>query len=74
MLTDRVLPARGEKQVYATQFMSDEAGVRRPSPTIDRPGVEARRAVVGPPTLVEDGKRMEDTHAEKVELTPAEPD
>ena len=73
LLTDRVLLAKGEKQVYATQFETSPDGkVMRPRATVDWENVEARRAAVGLPTLEEYGESMTETYGGAVELVPAD--
>lgn len=72
LLTDRVLVARGEKQVYATQFTTDENNVMRPGPTVDWDRVAERRAEVGLPTLEEYRRIMIDTYGGEVELLPTD--
>jgi hypothetical protein len=72
LLTDRVRLARGEKQVYATQFGTDADGVMRPRPTVDWANVEARRAEVGLGTLEAYGRSMMETYGGSVELVPSD--
>ena len=72
LLTDRVRLAKGEPQVYATQFETGDDGVMRPQTTIDWANVEARRAEVGLPTLEVYGERMIETYGGTVELIPAD--
>ena len=51
-LVDRVRVARGEPQVYGTQWGSDEQGAPEPrTPIEDEPMVDVRRAAVGLGTL-----------------------
>jgi hypothetical protein len=73
LLTDRVLLAKGEKQVYATQFETSPDGkVMRPRATVDWENVETRRAAVGLPTLEVYAESMLETYGGTVELVPAE--
>lgn len=72
LLTDRVRLAKGEPQVYATQFETGDDGVMRPQTTIDWANVEARRAEVGLPTLEVYGQNMIETYGGTVELIPAD--
>lgn len=70
LLTDRVRLARGEPQVYGTQFASDERGVQRPRRTIDWSRVDERRASVGLSPMRHYAKTMREAYGEPVELTP----
>ena len=47
LLTDRVRLARGQKQLYGTQFAPDENGVRRPRPIEDLEHLDSRRDEMG---------------------------
>lgn len=57
-LLDRVLLARGEPQVYGTQYMWDGGGKSVPWRIADPAGVDARRRAIGLPTLEENTKRI----------------
>ncbi|MEM7754652.1 MAG: DUF6624 domain-containing protein [Planctomycetota bacterium] len=70
LLTDRVLRARGEPQVYGTQFAWDVNGVQRPGPTIDWGTVDERRAKVGLPTIAEYVEIMRATYGGEVSAEP----
>lgn len=70
LLTDRVRLARGETQVYGTQFATDENGTLRPRPTEDWANVDTRRAEVGLPPMEVYVQTMEESYGGKVELVP----
>jgi hypothetical protein len=57
-LTDRVLVAAGEPQVYGTQYTDDPAGNLRPHPVTDPDQLDARRAAVGLEPAAEYDRRM----------------
>jgi hypothetical protein len=71
LLTDRVLIARGDPQVYGTQFMTDDEGVLRPQPTRDWESVDQRRAEVGLPPMAEYAEALKEVYGQPVELRPA---
>ena len=60
-LLDRVLVARGEPQVYGTQYKMTETGKSAPCEIADSDGVDERRRAVGLPALEENTRRI---HAE----------
>lgn len=60
-LLDRVRLARGEPQVYGTQYVPGAGGKSVPWAIEDPEGVDERRRAVGLPTLEENTKRI---HAE----------
>jgi hypothetical protein len=70
MLTDRVLRARGEPQVYGTQFTADENGVQRPAPTVDWTTIDQRRASVGLAPMAEYAETMRETYGGEVSTEP----
>lgn len=70
MLTDRVRLARGEKQLYATQFANDDHGVMRPLPTEDWDTIDERRDAVGLPPLSEYAKTLSESYGEPADTTP----
>ena len=70
LLKDRVLLAKGEPQVYGTQFQDDGTGVLRPKATEDWDGLEARRLSVGLPPLAEYAESLKETYDQPYELTP----
>ncbi len=70
LLTDRVLRAKGEPQLYATQFTADDNGVQRPAPTRDWDTIDQRRASVGLPTMAEYAESMRETYGGEVSTEP----
>ena len=52
-LTDRILVARGDPQLYGTQLRTASGGAVEPFPIEDPENVDKRRAVVGLPPLSE---------------------
>ncbi len=72
-LTDRVRTARGEPQLYGTQFAADADGVQRPQPIEDIERVDERRATVGLPPLTEYALQLREAYGGEVSLEPLEP-
>lgn len=70
LLTDRVLLAKGEPQIYATQFTTDENGVQRPAPTRDWSTIDARRADVGLAPIAEYAESLRETYGGEVSTEP----
>jgi hypothetical protein len=60
-LTDRVLLAEGKKQIYGTQFTSQD-GKWQPRPLEDEANVDARRAEVGLPPLADYAKSLREMY------------
>ncbi|MEM6570824.1 MAG: DUF6624 domain-containing protein [Planctomycetota bacterium] len=71
-LTDRVRVARGEPQLYGTQFGSDEDGVSRPLPIEEPTAVDERRAAVGLETLAEYAESLGAVYGTEVSPIPLE--
>ena len=71
LLTDRVLLARGEMQVYGTQFQDDADGVMRPMPTRDWATVDERRASVGLAPLAEYAADLAESYGKPAEPEPS---
>lgn len=67
LLTDRVLRAQGKPQRYGTQFETREDGVMRMQPVEDEAGLDARRAAMGLPTMVEYKKLLSEAYGQPVE-------
>jgi len=63
-LTDRVLLKEGKKQLYGTQFTSED-GKWKPQPLEDEANVDARRAEAGLPSLAEYAKQLEAVYGGK---------
>ncbi|WP_324604473.1 MULTISPECIES: DUF6624 domain-containing protein [Streptomyces] len=57
-LTDRVLVAAGEPQVYGTQYTNARDGDLRPYPVTDPEQLDARRAAVGLESAAAYDRRM----------------
>lgn len=53
LLTDRVLLAEGKPQRFGTQFQTGDDGIMRVRPLEDASGLDARRAAVGLPSMVD---------------------
>lgn len=70
LLTDRVALAEGQPQVYATQFVIDQQGQLRPSPTSDWDTVDARRASVGLDSMAAYADRLGESYGDRVLLEP----
>lgn len=70
LLTDRVLLARGEPQIYGTQFGGGADGITRPRPTADWSGVDARRASVGLEPTADYAERIKASYGGEVSLEP----
>ncbi|WP_432086374.1 DUF6624 domain-containing protein [Streptomyces sp. bgisy095] len=63
-LTDRVLVAAGELQVYGTQYTQDPDGSNlRPYPVTDPDRLDARRIAAGLEPAVEYDRRMRDNYS-----------
>ncbi|MGW9448705.1 DUF6624 domain-containing protein [Streptomyces sp. NPDC055632] len=63
-LTDRVLVAAGELQVYGTQYTQDPDGSNlRPYPVTDPDQLDARRIAAGLEPAAEYDRRMRDSHS-----------
>lgn len=74
LLTDRVLLARGEKQVYGTQFAPDENGVRRPRPVEDPEGLNERRRSMGLDSIERYARSLGRSYGQPTDPTPLETD
>ncbi len=69
-LTDRVRAARGEPQLYGTQFAADASGVQRPLSITDVERVDERRASVGLSPLAEYAAQLREQHGGEVSIVP----
>lgn len=74
LLTDRVLLARGEKQVYGTQFAPDENGVRRPRPVVEPEGLNERRRSMGLDSIEAYARSLGRSYGQPTDPTPLEVD
>lgn len=74
LLTDRVLLAQGEKQVYGTQFAPDENGVRRPRPVIEPEGLNERRRSMGLDSIEKYARSLGRSYGQPTDPTPLEVD
>ena len=72
--TDRVLLARGEKQVYGTQFAPDENGVRRPRPVSEPEGLNERRRSMGLDSIEKYARSLGRSYEQPTDPTPLEVD
>jgi hypothetical protein len=66
-LTDRVRVARGEPQLYGTQFRGTGNGAMEPAPIEDPEHVDERRAAVGLPPMREYLKQIEEFYGHPAE-------
>lgn len=71
-LTDRVRVARGDKQLYGTQFSDDGSGVARPVAIEDAANVDARRAEVGLEPLAEYAATLAEAYGTETSAEPAD--
>ncbi len=69
-LTDRVRTARGEPQLYGTQFAPDASGVQRPLSIADVEHVDERRASVGLPPLTKYAAELREQYGGEVSIVP----
>ena len=74
LLTDRVLLAQGEKQVYGTQFAPDENGVRRPRPVVEPEGLNERRRSMGLDSIEKYARSLGRSYGQPTDPTPLEVD
>jgi hypothetical protein len=74
LLTDRVLLARGEKQIYGTQFAPDENGVRRPRPVEAPEGLNERRRSMGLDSIERYARSLGRSYGQPTDPTPLEVD
>ena len=74
LLTDRVLLARGETQVYGKQFAPDEDGVRRPRPVEEPEGLNERRRSMGLDSIEKYARSLGRSYGQPTDPTPLEVD
>jgi hypothetical protein len=61
-LTDRVLVADGQPQLYGTQYVDDADGGLRPRPIADPDRLDERRAAMGMESAAEYDRRMREVY------------
>lgn len=61
-LTDRVLVADGQPQLYGTQYLDDADGGLRPRPVADPDWLDERRAAMGMESAADYDRRMRETY------------